>query len=453
MRDVKNQHIVVIGAARSGLAAALLLNKKGADVYLTDAGTISDLYKSQLITNNIRFEENGHTEQALGADFAVVSPGVPDEAPVIQHYLGLNKPVYSEIEIGSWFTNKPIVAVTGSNGKTTVTSWLGHMWKTAGISAHVAGNIGVAFSDVVRESESTDWSILEVSSFQLDHIDTFRPKISLLLNITPDHLNRYQYNFGNYAASKMRIGMNQTNSDVFICWNEDVVVSRLLDQQTHWSSQPKIWRFSSVSTVQQGIFVRDNKIFFNTDNQEEYLMQIEEIGLKGRHNLHNGLATALAARAAEIRIEYIRDSLMKFEGVEHRLEYVRELDGVKYINDSKATNVNAVWYALDSIHVPTILILGGRDKGNDYSELVEQIKQKVHTIIAIGEGQKAIIDQLKEHVPYLLTADSMEQAVKEAKKVAKRGESVLLSPACASFDMFENYEHRGQEFKKYVNNL
>lgn len=182
-------------------------------------------------------------------------------------------------------------------------------------------------------------------------------------------------------------------------------------------------------------------------------MQIEEIGLKGRHNLHNGLATALAARAAEIRIEYIRDSLMKFEGVEHRLEYVRELDGVKYINDSKATNVNAVWYALDSIHVPTILILGGRDKGNDYSELVEQIKQKVHTIIAIGEGQKAIIDQLKEHVPYLLTADSMEQAVKEAKKVAKRGESVLLSPACASFDMFENYEHRGQEFKKYVNNL
>jgi UDP-N-acetylmuramoylalanine--D-glutamate ligase len=227
----------------------------------------------------------------------------------------------------------------------------------------------------------------------------------------------------------------------------------LLDQQTHWSSQPKIWRFSSVSTVQQGIFVRDNKIFFNTDNQEEYLMQIEEIGLKGRHNLHNGLATALAARAAEIRIEYIRDSLMKFEGVEHRLEYVRELDGVKYINDSKATNVNAVWYALDSIHVPTILILGGRDKGNDYSELVEQIKQKVHTIIAIGEGQKAIIDQLKEHVPYLLTADSMEQAVKEAKKVAKRGESVLLSPACASFDMFENYEHRGQEFKKYVNNL
>lgn len=453
MTDVKNKHIVVVGAAKSGLAAALLLSEMGANVFLSDAGTISDHFKSQLRALNVHFEENGHTDRAFRAEFAVVSPGVPDEAPVIQHYLKSNKAVYSEIEIASWFNDTPIVAVTGSNGKTTVTSWLGHMWKTAGIPAHVAGNIGVAFSDVVRGGVSADWSILEVSSFQLDHIDSFRPKISLLLNITPDHLNRYQNRFENYAASKMRIGKNLSDSDVFICWNEDTVTHQLMNQQIHWSGHPKIWKFSSVSTVEHGIFVRDNKIFFNTDNQEEYLMQIEEIGLKGRHNLHNGLATALAARAAEIRIDYIRDSLMKFEGVEHRLEYVRELDGVKYINDSKATNVNAVWYALDSISVPTVLILGGRDKGNDYAELVEQIKQKVHTIIAIGEGQKAIVDQLKEHVPYLITANSMEQAVKEAKKVAKRGESVLLSPACASFDMFENYEHRGLEFKKSVNNL
>lgn len=451
--DVRNKHIVVIGAAKSGLAAALLLKSKGANAFVTDSGKISEDFKSTLNGQNIPFEENGHSVKAYQADFVVVSPGVPDEAPIIQHYVGSKKSIYSEIEVASWFTDKPIVAVTGSNGKTTVTSWLGHMWQTAGISANVAGNIGIAFSDVIRNSASADWSILEVSSFQLDHIDKFRPKISLLLNITPDHLNRYQYNFDNYAASKMRIGMNQIDSDVFICWNEDPVVSRLLNQKTNWSGKPRIWKFSSETTVMPGIYVRDNKIFFNTDNQEEYLMQIEEIGLKGRHNLHNGLATALAARAAEISIEYIRDSLMKFEGVEHRLEFVREMDGVKYINDSKATNVNAVWYALDSINVPVVLILGGRDKGNDYSELVEQIKQKVHTIVAIGEGQKAIIEQLKEHVPYLVTADSMDQAVKEARKVAKRGESVLLSPACASFDMFENYEHRGSEFKRFVNNL
>jgi UDP-N-acetylmuramoylalanine--D-glutamate ligase len=275
----------------------------------------------------------------------------------------------------------------------------------------------------------------------------------LLLNITPDHLNRYQYNFENYAASKMRIGMNQSDQDVFIFWNEDPVVQRLLPGHFSRTDRPRLWAFSSTSEVKDGIFVRGNKIYFNIDNNEEYLMHLEEIGLKGRHNLHNGLATALAARAAEIRIDAIRDSLMRFEGVEHRLEQVRELDGVRFINDSKATNVNAVWYALESMKVPVVLILGGRDKGNDYSELVEQIHQKVHTIIAIGEGKKAIVEQLGKHVPYLIEADSMEDAVRASKKVAKRGETVLLSPACASFDMFENYEHRGSEFKKYVNQL
>lgn len=453
MIDVTRKHITIIGAAKSGVAAALLLKDRGAEVFVSDAGTISEVSQGLLRERGIEFEQEGHSDKARNADFAVVSPGVPDEATLVVYFNDPAKGVFSEIEIASWYSEKPIVAVTGSNGKTTVTSWLGHLWKTAGIPADVGGNIGVAYADLVRVGNQVDWSILEVSSFQLDHIHTFRPNISLLLNITPDHLNRYQYNFENYAASKMRIGMNQADRDVFIYWNEDPVIQRLIPTHFNRENSPRLWSFSSAAEAKEGIFVRDNKIFFNTDNHEEFLMYIEEVGLKGRHNLHNGLATALAARAAEIRIDAIRDSLMRFEGVEHRLEFVRELDGVRFVNDSKATNVNAVWYALESMKVPVVLILGGRDKGNDYSELVEQIHQKVHTIVAIGEGKKAIIEQLGEHVPNLVEANSMDEAVKTTKKVAKRGETVLLSPACASFDMFENYEHRGSEFKKSVNQL
>lgn len=453
MIDVTGKHITIIGAAKSGVAAALLLKDRGAKVFVSDAGAISEVTKGILRDAGIEFEHQGHSDTARNAEFAVVSPGVPDEAPLVQYFNTPERGVYSEIEIASWYSDKPIVAVTGSNGKTTVTSWLGHLWQTAGVPADVGGNIGVAYADLVRRANNIDWSILEVSSFQLDHIHSFRPKISLLLNITPDHLNRYQYNFENYAKSKMRIGMNQKNQDVFIYWNEDPVVQRLIPTHFDRSDKPRLWAFSSTNEVPEGIFVQDDKIYFNIDNHKEFLMHIEEIGLKGRHNLHNGLATALAARAAEIRIDSIRDSLMGFEGIEHRLEFVRELDGVRFVNDSKATNVNAVWYALESMKVPVVLILGGRDKGNDYSELVEQIHQKVHTIVAIGEGKKAVMDQLGQHVPYLIEANSMEEAVRASKKAAKRGETVLLSPACASFDMFENYEHRGSEFKKFVNQL
>lgn len=451
--DVKNRHIVVIGAARSGLAAARLLHRQGARVLVTDGGKISNESKNLMHNLGIQFEEGEHTKQAFEAEFAVASPGVPDEAPIMQYYLTNRNDVYSEIEVASWFNHSNIVAITGSNGKTTVSSWLGHTWKTANISHNVAGNIGIAFSDVVAFEKPADWTILEVSSFQLDHIHNFRPKISCILNITPDHLNRYQNKFENYAASKMRILENQGPNDVFICWNEDPIVGDLLEKKTFSSGKPRIWRFSSDVEVEEGIFVRDGQIIFKTQMKEEFLMHVDEIGLRGRHNVHNGLAMALAARAAEIRIESIRDSLMKFEGVEHRLENVRELDGVKYINDSKATNVNAVWYALDSYKVPMVLILGGRDKGNNYAEIADQVRSKVHTIIAIGESKAAIEKQLKEHVPTLKTAESMEEAVRLARKVAKRGEVVLLSPACASFDMFESYEHRGKEFKKYVNTL
>lgn len=453
MRLLSQVPVVVVGAAKSGLAAARLLKTKGADVFLTDSGTMSEAVKARLTADGIAFEDGGHSDRAFTAEFMVVSPGVPDEAPIVQAYLSAGKKVYSEVELASWFDQGRIVAVTGSNGKTTTASWLDHVWSTAKAPHLLAGNIGIAYSDVVSESGSHTTSVLEVSSFQLDHIDTFRPNVGILLNITPDHLNRYQYKFENYVASKMRLCENQRDGDVFIYWQEDPVVAPLVAALKGKPGAPRFMAFSDESRPEEGIFVRDGQIFFHLNHQEEFLMLVEDLGLRGRHNLHNGLATALAARVSEIKNEFIRESLMRFEGVEHRLENVRTLDGVSYINDSKATNVNAVWYALDSVKNPLVLILGGRDKGNDYSELIPQIHAKVHTIIAIGEGKAAIETQLKEHVPNFVVAETMEQAVKLGKKAAKRGETVLLSPACASFDMFENYEHRGREFKKYVNQL
>ena len=449
--DVANKHIVIIGAARSGIAAALLLNKKGADVFVSDFGTIKENWKQKLTEAQISFEENGHTEKAKQADFVVVSPGVPTESPIIQFYLNQGKKVFSEIEAASWFTDQRIIATTGSNGKTTVTNWLDHAWNTARKNHTTSGNIGVPFSAVVEEANSD--LILEISSFQLDHIDTFRPNISLLLNITPDHLNRYGNSVEAYAASKFRITENQTEKDWFIFNYDDPIIKSHVESLRNKDDAPKLWAFSYTNEVPEGAFVRDEHIIFKFNNKEETLMPVYEVGLSGNHNLNNGLATALAARAAEIKNEAIRESLQSFMGVEHRLEKVRDVDGVKYINDSKATNVNAVWFALDSFQVPMTLILGGRDKGNDYSEIVDQIKEKVHTIIAIGESKDRVEDQLGDVVPNFVKAESMMKAVRAAQKVAKRGEIVLLSPACASFDMFDDYEHRGKVFKEEVYKL
>lgn len=453
MTEVKGKHITVAGAARSGAAVAVLLLGKGAEIFVTDNGSISEPVKARLQQHQITFEENGHTQKAMQADFLVVSPGVPTESDIIQYYLKKNKKVYSELEAASWFCKSDIVAITGTNGKTTTTSWIDHVWKTAGKKHLTAGNIGLALSDVVEQASPGTDVILEVSSFQLDHIDQFRPKVSVILNITPDHLNRYQYKFENYIRSKTRIFENQKKHDVLIYSEDDPVLSKAVNDFLDKEYGPQTWTFSVEKEVETGAFVRNNQIILKTNNHEEVLMNTEEVVLNGRHNLNNGLATALAARAFEIKNDIIRDSLMKFEGVEHRLEFVRELDGVRYINDSKATNVNAVWYALDSFKVPMVVIMGGRDKGNDYSELFSQIREKVHTIIAIGEGTEQIKKQLTDVAPNLVTAGNMEEAVRTARKVAKRGEVVLLSPACASFDMFQNYEHRGKEFKKFVNNL
>jgi UDP-N-acetylmuramoylalanine--D-glutamate ligase len=455
MREIKNSHIVVVGAARSGLAVASLLKRKGARVFVTDNSSIDTSVKSKLNSLEIPFEENGHTDEARGADFLALSPGVPTEAPLVQEYLNAGKDVFSEIEIASWFNKSPIIAVTGSNGKTTVTNWLDHTWETAGLDHITGGNIGYAFSDKVDQEAKNCDALLEVSSFQLDHIDTFHPHVSLLLNITPDHLDRYQNDFMKYAASKFRITENQTGEDWFIYNYDDPTIAGHVETLKKKDDGPRLLAFSNqqVPDDANGAFVRNQNIILKFNNKEEVLMPIKDVNLSGKHNLNNGLATALAARASEIKNDAIRESLRTFEGVEHRLELVRTVDGVKYINDSKATNINAVWYALDSFDVPMTLILGGRDKGNDYSELADQIRKKVHTIIAIGEARPMIEEQLKSVVPNFATVDTMNEAVRKGKEVAKRGEIVLLSPACASFDMYENYEQRGKEFKKAVNRL
>lgn len=446
--NVVGKHIVVIGAARSGLAVALLLKRKGAEVFITDAGSISNSAKEKLAAHAIDFEESGHTELAEQGEFAVVSPGVPTEAPLVQFYLNEGLQVFSEIEAASWFTDEDIIAITGSNGKTTVTTWLAHIWETAGRDFSMAGNIGFAFSDTVGTTEGAN--ILEVSSFQLDHIHSFHPEISVLLNITPDHLDRYGNHLEAYAASKFRITENQTTEDWFIFNYDDPLIKEHVETLQAQESFPRLWGFSNTEEVPQGAFIRNEHIIFRLNNKEETLMPVYEIGLKGQHNLQNGLAAALAARAAEIKNEAIRESLKTFTGVEHRLEVVREVQGVKYINDSKATNVNAVWFALDSYNVPMTLILGGRDKGNDYSELIDQITEKVHTIIAIGESKEQVKEQLGTIPPLFEMAETMHDAVRLAKKGAKRGEVVLLSPACSSFDMFDSYEHRGKVFKEEV---
>jgi len=455
MREVRGKHIVVVGAARSGAAVAALLHRKGAGVFVTEKGHIPDDIKKRFDSEGIPYEENGHTERAEKGEFVVLSPGVPSEAPLVREYLDSGRKVYSEIEAASWFNERPVVAVTGSNGKTTVASWLDHTWNKAERPHVTAGNIGTAFSDKIEEIEkgNADEVILEVSSFQLDHIESFRPHISMILNITPDHLDRYQDSIEKYAQSKFRITENQTDDDWFIYYYDDPIIKRHVESLKKKPHAPRLLAFSNRSEVPRGAFVRNEQIILKLNAQEEVLMSISDVGLNGKHNLNNGLATALAARASEIKNDVIRESLETFEGVEHRLELVRTVDGVKYINDSKATNINAVWYALDSYNVPMVLILGGRDKGNDYTELAGQVREKVHTIVAIGEARSKIEEQLKKVVPQFEKAETLPEAVKIGRKYAKRGEIVLLSPACASFDMFENYEHRGEVFKNAVNEL
>ncbi|MDX1741029.1 MAG: UDP-N-acetylmuramoyl-L-alanine--D-glutamate ligase, partial [Rhodothermales bacterium] len=399
----------------------------------------------------IEFESDGHSDRALKADLLVISPGVPTASSIVSGAIQRQVPVYSELEAASWFCRAPILAVTGSNGKTTTTALLGHILRTAGKRVHVAGNIGLAFSAIVDEAADDDFVVLEVSSFQLDHIATFRPKVSLLLNITPDHLDRYGDDLKVYAASKYRIAENQADGDAVVYNADDPMVVDGIPKNR--KNPPETIPFSLQGTLDHGAYVAKETIIINLHGAEERLMQVNEVALRGRHNLYNSLAAAVAARVADIRSEIVRESLAAFEGVPHRLELIRTISGVKFVNDSKSTNVNSLWYALESFTVPVVLIAGGRDKGNDYSSLTDLVRTRTRAIVAIGESADKVLQELGAHAPEAVHAETMEEAVELARALARRGDAVLLSPACASFDMFEDYVDRGETFRRIVNAL
>ncbi len=466
--SVPGARVTVVGGARSGLAVARLLARQGADVFLTDQAPAEGGVAEGLERAGVRSEFGGHTARALDADWLVLSPGVPTTAGLVQTALRQKRPVYSEIEVASWFCRGPIVAVTGSNGKTTTTSLIAHLFATARRKHVVAGNIGYPLSDYVEEVDEETAVVLEVSSFQLDHIATFRPHVAVLLNITPDHLDRYDHDVAKYAAAKFRIFDNLRPGDWPVYNWDDALVREHVHRWSAERGLPAV-AFSVDEEPAPGAFARDGHVVLALPERgaavsgspgpptpmirEEDLMPTSDLALPGRHNLYNSLASAIVARAMEIRSDVVRESLTSFEGVPHRLETVRTVAGVEFVNDSKATNVNAVWYALESFAGNVILIAGGRDKGNDYEPLKRLVEEKVKGLVVLGEGADAIERELGPHTQRVAHADSMEEAIQYARLMAEPGDTVLLSPACSSFDMFENYEDRGDTFKRLVHAL
>ena len=464
-QSVEGARVTVVGGARSGLAVARLLARRGATVFLTDHAPADDGVEEALAKAGVEAEFGGHSARALDADWLVLSPGVPSTTNLVQSALRQKRPVYSEIEVASWFCRGPIVAVTGSNGKTTTTSLIAHVFRTAGRPYVVAGNIGYPFSDYVDDVDDETAVVLEVSSFQLDHVATFRPHVAVLLNVTPDHLDRYDDDFDRYAAAKLRLVANLRPDDWAVYNWDDPTVREHVPSGSADRGLPIA--FSVDEEPAPGAFVRDGRIVLALPDQsaaggaattppmirEEDLMATSDLALPGRHNLYNSLASAIVARAMEIRSDVVRESLTSFEGVPHRLETVRTVHGVVFVNDSKATNVNAVWYALESFSGDVVLIAGGRDKGNDYEPLKRLVTDKVKGIVAIGEGAETIERELGPHTQGFAHAESMEEAIQYARLMAEPGDTVLLSPACSSFDMYENYEDRGDTFKRLVNAL
>ena len=441
--------LVVLGGGESGVGTAILGKQKGYDVFVSDFGKIKDNYKEVLIINEIAWEDEKHTESLiLNADVVMKSPGIPDKAPIVKKLKELGVSVISEIEFAAPFTKAKTIGITGSNGKTTTTMLTYHLLKSAGLNVGLGGNIGKSFAWQVAVDDY-DCFVLELSSFQLDGIIKYRPDIAILTNISPDHLDRYDYKYENYIASKFRITMNQTTEDFLIYDADDQTISEWLNKN---KTKAQLIPFSLTKTFEKGAFIKDNKMEINI-NEEEFTMETETIALEGKHNMKNAMAATSVAKLMRIRKATIRESLSNFQGVEHRLEKVLKIQNVQYINDSKATNVNATFFALDSMNVPTIWIVGGVDKGNDYSELMHLVHEKVKAIICLGVDNKKIIDAFGNVVDMMVEVDNMKDAVVTAQHLAEKGDAVLLSPACASFDLFENYEDRGRQFKKAVQNL
>ncbi len=443
------KRLVILGGGESGVGTAILGKKKGYDVFVSDFGKIKSNYIEVLGLNKIEWEDEKHTEDLiLNADLVMKSPGIPDKAPIVKKLLEKGIPVISEIEFAYQYTNAITIGITGSNGKTTTTLLTHHLLKQGGLNVGLAGNIGKSFAWQVAE-DKVDVYVLELSSFQLDGIVTFKPHIAVITNISPDHLDRYNYDYGLYIESKFRITMNQTEEDYLIYDNEDEAISFWLKNN---KIKAKKLPFSLTKKLEEGSYLED-KTIINITNNKQINMPTTNLSLDGMHNVKNAMAATTVAQLMNIRKQTIRESLSNFQGVEHRLEKVLKIENVQYINDSKATNVNATFFALESMETPTIWIVGGVDKGNDYTELMPLVNEKVKAIICLGVDNKKIIDSFNNIVDVMVETSSMEQAVKVAQKIAEKGETVLLSPACASFDLFENYEDRGNKFKSAVRGL
>ena len=442
--------IVVLGGGESGFGAAYLAKKKGLEVFLSDKGAIKEDYKKLLEDAGIDYEENNHDEERiLAADWIIKSPGIPKKADIIFKINQKAIRLSSEIEFASEFTDAKIIAITGSNGKTTTTSLIYHILKNDDLKVGLGGNIGKSFAKQVAD-ENFDYYVLEVSSFQLDDIQNFRPYISLLLNLSQDHLDQYNYNYEEYALAKFRIAENQEKNNFFIYNKDDEMSMNLLEKL---EINAKMIPFSTQEKIKEGGFINDGKMIVKME--DEFSMKIEELSLVGNHNIANSLAASIAGKILKISNESIRNSLMTFQAVEHRLEQVAVINEIKFINDSKATNVNATYYALESMKQPTIWLVGGIDKGNDYTEIADLVKKKVKAIVCLGLDNQKIIDFFQDKKELIYSTSSMREAVEISKSIAEKGDAVLLSPCCASFDLFDNYEDRGNQFKSEVlkNNL
>ena len=445
------KRLVILGGGESGYGTAVLGRKVGMDVFLSDSGKLKEPYKSLLEENNIAFEEGGHTpEKILNADIVVKSPGISDKAPLVVALREKGVPVVSEIEFAGWYTNARMICITGSNGKTTTTSLIYHIMKEAGLNVGLAGNIGKSLAlQVANDPKST--YVIELSSFQLDGMSEFKANIAVMMNITPDHLDRYDYKMQNYVDSKFRIIRNQTASDYFIYWADDPVIKAELNK---YDIASRLLPFTAdPANGNCAARVTDEEIKVDIHHTLKMEIPRKDIPLKGLHNMFNSMAAVLACLAAGVDPMKIRKGLVSFKAVEHRLEFVAEKDGVKWINDSKATNVASTYYALESMDSPTVLILGGTDKGNDYNEILPFVKEKVRAIVCMGVDNRKIIDFFTGHVEAVHDTHSLKDAVECCRKEAREGETVLLSPCCASFDLFKNYEQRGELFKEEVRNL
>ena len=443
------KRLVILGAGESGVGTAILGIKKGYDVFVSDFGKIKDHYKEVLVINGVTWEEEQHSEELiLTADIVMKSPGISDKSPIVQKVKDKNIPVISEIEFAAKYTDAVLIGITGSNGKTTTTMLTYHLLKKGGLNVGIGGNIGKSFAWQVAEDQF-DCYVLELSSFQLDGMVDFNPHIAIITNLSPDHLDRYDHSYQKYIASKFRITMNQSKDDYLIYDADDVEIKAWLEKN---KVKAQLIPFSLTQELKEGAYIKNDKMEINI-NHEELNFDTECIALEGKHNLKNAMAATSVAKLMKIRKATIRESLSNFQGVEHRLEKVLKIQNVQYINDSKATNVNATFFALDSMNSPTIWIVRGVDKGNDYAELLPFVNEKVKAIICLGVDNRKIIDAFGNIVDVMLEVGSMNEAVKMAQRIAEKGDSVLLSPACASFDLFENYEDRGRQFKNAVQNL